>query len=193
MVTRIERGPKYPRYPHYNADNIKGLLDSRDAIIEDHTRAYETWLAQRRKLVQQIQLGVRTMVPPSEGTFGQAALPLVGHDPKRDKPDSLKDILLFQEQKLTIFDASGELEARLPGRFIRWAFGWPGENQLPEELLKSQAWASGVVIEFGFRRKFGKPNNRFVLTHVNNANIDGGRRILTLQGELRAIGLDIKR
>lgn len=191
MAERIKykQGEHIPGNPKFKVDNIKDLLDSREAIIEMHIADYEAMLTE-------VKNGINTrrkMIRPSYGTFGSAFIPLVAHDPKRDKPDTLMDIFLFEQQKLTLFDASEELETRIPGAFERKAWILPNERQLPEAVLKDDIWTGAVVVGFSYRRRFGKPNDRFTLTHVNNPKIDGGKRILTPQGELKALGLDIKR
>jgi hypothetical protein len=176
--------------PKFKAKNIADVLASRDFFVDSYTAWYEE--LQREKLLPRIYGPAH----PTQTITGNVEIPLVGHDPKRDKPDSLIDFLLFSE-RITLFDASAEVHPLLLGRTGRFLFEpvQPiDQPQLPtEKQLKENTWTSGVTLTYFLGKRFRRPTTDYQLTGVTNSSISGGKPILSTEARLRELGLDIKR
>lgn len=181
----------------YSAQNIEDFLNGREQIIagavEDYDKSRENTAALPG--IERIMLRSITGNPVSAislfGKFKQevtiasafVAIPTVRHHSEQDKSKS--------PDRLTLSDARGECEVRLPDLMWSKILPFGGFRVLPEKTLKTQSWASDVLLFCNFETRNGKQNDRYYLVHASNRNIRGGGRMIpTLLAQLKAAGFD---
>lgn len=179
--------------PRFKANNITDVLASRDLFVD----AYAAWYEEQRKSGQLPK--IYGPQHPTQKSTGKVEIPLVGHDPKKDKPESILDVITFALTKITLFDARAELETTLyssdkVSRLLFEPLAEIGQPPLPtNQQLKETTWASGVSLNYSLGRRFGRPTAHYYLAGISNPNISGGKPVLTQEARLRQLGFDTKR
>lgn len=145
----------------YHARSIKDMVESRDEVVGDFFEKLYEHLEERMReekakgeLILHLRFRLPSFILPLTEPLKPQKREVVyllnaRHSPEKDKEKKL----------ITIFDATGECEVLPPPNSI------PREIRPNYKVLKSQSWASDVILLNSYRQD---GSDEYMLIHVRN-------------------------